>query len=224
MGGGGAAFSRLGVLRRQRIEGAGHKRAGIGDATIPVASPSPAVRQTAAPFWGRGRWTTLLNNPALRLFGVTYLILVLKMVAVGYATSFYRIRDKHFATPEDYRLQGLTPKTGVNEDVERARRAHQNDLENILPYFGVGLLYALTNPSLGMARLCFIGFTVARILHSSSTCCRCSRGGRSCGASATAAAPHDAAAPPGSGVEAARRNVVTSVVNAACGARRSALR
>jgi glutathione S-transferase len=109
---------------------------------------------------------TLLNNPALRLFGVTYLILLLKMVAVGYATSFYRIRDKHFATPEDYRLQGLTPKAGINEDVERARRAHQNDLENILPYFGVGLLYALTNPSLGMARLCFIGFTVSRILHS----------------------------------------------------------
>jgi glutathione S-transferase len=109
---------------------------------------------------------TLLSNPALRLFGVTYLILVLKMVAVGYATSFYRIRDKHFATPEDYRLQGLTPKTGVNEDVERARRAHQNDLENIVPYFGAGLLYALSNPSLGMARLYFIGFTVARILHS----------------------------------------------------------
>jgi len=108
----------------------------------------------------------LLTNPALRLFGITYLILVLKMVAVGYATSVYRIRDKHFATPEDYRLQGLTPKTGVNEDVERARRAHQNDLENILPYFGVGLLYALSNPSPGMARLCFIGFTVSRILHS----------------------------------------------------------
>jgi len=108
----------------------------------------------------------LLTNPTLRLFGITYLLLVLKMVAVGYATSFYRIRDKHFATPEDYRLQGLTPKSGINEDVERARRAHQNDLENILPYFGVGLLYALSNPSPGMARLCFIGFTVSRILHS----------------------------------------------------------
>ncbi len=109
---------------------------------------------------------TLLHNPALRLFGVTYLILVLKMVALGYATSFYRIRDKHFATPEDYRLQGLTPKTSVNEDVERARRAHRNDLENILPYFGVGLLYALTNPSITAARIFFIGFTAARVLHS----------------------------------------------------------
>jgi glutathione S-transferase len=108
----------------------------------------------------------LLHNPALRLFGITYLILVVKMVAVGWSTSFYRIRDKTFATPEDYRLQGLTPKTGVHEDVERTRRAHRNDLENILPYFGVGLLYALTNPSLTAARIYFIGYTVARVLHS----------------------------------------------------------
>ena len=109
---------------------------------------------------------TLLSNPALRLFGITYLILVVKMIAVGWCTSFYRIRDKTFATPEDYRLQGLTPKITVNEDVERARRAHRNDLENILPYFGVGLLYALTNPSPLAAQIYFIGYTAARVLHS----------------------------------------------------------
>lgn len=110
--------------------------------------------------------TAVLDNPVLRLFGITYLILVLKMVAVGWCTSFYRIRDKTFATPEDYRLQGLTPKASVHEDIERVRRAHRNDLENILPYFGVGLLYALSQPSLTGARIYFIGYTVARVLHS----------------------------------------------------------
>ncbi len=108
----------------------------------------------------------LLNNPALRLFGITYMILVLKMVAVGWVTSFYRIRDKTFATPEDYALQGLTPKSGMHEDIERVRRAHRNDLENILPYFGVGLLYALTNPSYTWAGIFFVGYTAARVLHS----------------------------------------------------------
>ncbi len=108
----------------------------------------------------------LLANPAVRLFGLTYLVLVLKMVAVGYATSFYRIRDKTFSTPEDYALQGLAPKVEVNPDVERARRAHQNDLENILPYFGVGLLYALTRPSPTAAWICFGGYAAARILYS----------------------------------------------------------
>ena len=65
----------------------------------------------------------LLNNPALRLFGITYLILVLKMAAVGWYTSFHRIGKGVYATPEDYRLQGLAPKAAPNEDVERARRA-----------------------------------------------------------------------------------------------------
>ncbi|MFQ5666822.1 MAG: MAPEG family protein [Candidatus Binatia bacterium] len=107
----------------------------------------------------------VLSNPSLRLFGIIYLILVLKMFAVGVATSFYRIRDKSYATPEDYRLQGLAPATTVNENVERARRAHRNDLENILPFFGVGLFYALTAPSPTLARIYFIGYAAARVLH-----------------------------------------------------------
>lgn len=108
----------------------------------------------------------LLSNPAVQLFGITYLILVFKMLAVGWCTSYFRIRDKTYATPEDYRLQGLTPAAAVNENVERTRRAHRNDLENILPYFGVGLIYALTGPSLLAAGIYFIGFTAARVLHS----------------------------------------------------------
>lgn len=108
----------------------------------------------------------LLSNPSVRLFGITYLILVLKMAAVGGYTSFHRIRKRVFATPEDYAFQGLRPAAAPDEDIERARRAHRNDLENILPYFGVGLLYALTNPSPTAARVAFIGYTGARVLHS----------------------------------------------------------
>ena len=54
----------------------------------------------------------------------------------------------------------------VRDNIERVRRAHRNDLENVLPFFGVGLLYLLTRPSLGAARVYFIGFLVARVLHS----------------------------------------------------------
>lgn len=116
---------------------------------------------------GRGDdMSTLFASPALRLFGITYLILVLKMVAVGAYTSVLRIRGKVYATPEDYAFQGLRPQNGPHEDIERVRRAHRNDLENILPYFGVGLLYALSNPSLAAAEVYFIGYTIARVLHS----------------------------------------------------------
>src|SRR5712691_6542763 len=108
----------------------------------------------------------LLALPAVRLFAVVYLLLVLKMVAVGFATSFLRIRRRVFATPEDYALRGANPTPVPDEDIERIRRAHRNDLENILPFFPVGFFYALTGPPMIMARIYFIGFLVARVLHS----------------------------------------------------------
>jgi len=108
----------------------------------------------------------LTHYPALQTLGVVYLILVLKMVAVGSYTSMIRIRRGHYATAEDYALQGLTPPAGPDDDIERARRAHRNDLENILPFFGAALFYALTHPSLTMARIYFWGFCLARIVHS----------------------------------------------------------
>ncbi len=108
----------------------------------------------------------LLAEPAMRLFAVTYLILVVKMIAMSGYTSFLRIRRGVYAAPEDYALQGLPPRAGSDPDVERVRRAHRNDLENILPFFAVGLFYALTGPSLAAARVCFIGYALARVLHS----------------------------------------------------------
>ena len=107
-----------------------------------------------------------LADPAVRLFAICYLILVIKMMAVGTYTSTVRIRRRVFATPEDYEFQGMSASSAADEDIERARRAHRNDLENILPFLGVGLLYALTHPSTLGAQINFIGFTVARVLHS----------------------------------------------------------
>lgn len=57
-------------------------------------------------------------------------------------------------------------KVNVNDpEVERVRRAHRNDLENILPYLFVGLFYVLTNPSLAVAKLLFQVAAIARIIH-----------------------------------------------------------
>ncbi|MCX8073703.1 MAG: MAPEG family protein [Candidatus Binatia bacterium] len=107
-----------------------------------------------------------LEQPAMRVFALTYLLLVLKMLAVGWVTSYYRLRKRVFATPEDYALQGLSPREVRDEDVERARRAHRNDLENILPFFAVGFFYALTQPNPAVARILFGGYLIARVLHS----------------------------------------------------------
>jgi uncharacterized MAPEG superfamily protein len=111
--------------------------------------------------------SSLLAEPAVRVFAFWYLILVLKMLAVVVATSLARFRTGTFATPEDYAAQGVTAPQGAttSPEVERVRRCLQNDLENILPFFGVGLIYASTGPSLTLARIYFAGFAVARIAH-----------------------------------------------------------
>ena len=50
-------------------------------------------------------------------------------------------------------------------DVARIMRAHRNALESVPIFFATGLLYVLVGgPSLG-AQICFIAFTVSRVLH-----------------------------------------------------------
>ena len=52
-----------------------------------------------------------------------------------------------------------------NEGVERIWLIQLNDLENV-PFFRVaGLLFVLTNPSLGLARWLLYGYVVSRLLH-----------------------------------------------------------
>ena len=108
----------------------------------------------------------LLVDPVVRLYVVVYILLALKMVAVGSYTSILRLRRRVYATPEDYRLQGMTPTAARDEDIERVRRAHQNDLENILPFFVLGFLFLMTRPSVTAASIYLIGYLIARTLHS----------------------------------------------------------
>jgi glutathione S-transferase len=49
--------------------------------------------------------------------------------------------------------------------IEFVFRAHQNDLENILPFLVIGFGYMLSDPSQLVAINLFRAFTVARILH-----------------------------------------------------------
>ncbi len=50
-------------------------------------------------------------------------------------------------------------------DVERIRRNHLNDLENIVPFVLVGLLYVGTNPDQDVALWHFRIFLASRVLH-----------------------------------------------------------
>jgi len=95
-------------------------------------------------------------------------IVVVKMLVMSPLTIRQRLGSGTFMSSEDvvgrWKEKGF--KTGPNENVERVRRAHLNDMENILPFFCLGLLYIFTNPALDTAVLVFRIFAACRIIHS----------------------------------------------------------
>lgn len=68
-------------------------------------------------------------------------------------------------SPEDCVLgKGFEVKT--HEDIERVRRAHLNDLENIVPFLIIGLFFILTEPNIDVACWLFRIVGVVRVAHS----------------------------------------------------------
>ncbi|PSN38698.1 Microsomal glutathione S-transferase 1 [Blattella germanica] len=103
------------------------------------------------------------NNPIFAAYAFYASILVLKMLAMSALTARQRFRKKVFANPEDTAFKGKVKYD--DPDIERVRRGHQNDLENILPFFVVGFLYILTEPSVFLAVNLYRIVTISRILH-----------------------------------------------------------
>uniref|UniRef100_A0AAV2IY30 Prostaglandin E synthase n=1 Tax=Knipowitschia caucasica TaxID=637954 RepID=A0AAV2IY30_KNICA len=88
------------------------------------------------------------------------------MYVIAIIVGQLRLRRKAFANPEDALRHGGLQFHRQDPDVERARRAHTNDLETILPFLFIGAVYALSGPSLFAARLHFLVFFLARVVHS----------------------------------------------------------
>jgi glutathione S-transferase len=93
-------------------------------------------------------------------------ICVVKTLGMAFVTVRQRLFNKNCISPEDAALNpGSRVGVGLAEDVERVRRAHLNDIENIFPFLTLGFLYIFTNPSLSTATTLFRVFTGARIMH-----------------------------------------------------------
>lgn len=97
--------------------------------------------------------------------------MILKAVGMSWLTVARMMQVKGgFRSPEDLRKTPLNPDPDVkqlqpDERVERIRRIHQNDLEN-LPFFLVaGFLYVLTEPRLLLAQALLYGYVLSRLLH-----------------------------------------------------------
>ncbi|XP_026283143.1 microsomal glutathione S-transferase 1-like [Frankliniella occidentalis] len=109
-------------------------------------------------------WST--DNPVFAAYVFYSGVLVLKMLGTTLLVVRQRFAKKVVMNPEDRmdKNSKVLP-TGGDPDVERPRRAHMNDLENIPAFWVTGLLYCLTNPAPALAVNLFRAYTAARIMH-----------------------------------------------------------
>lgn len=112
-----------------------------------------------------------LQNPVFATYVVAACIMILKAVAMSWLTVVRMMgANAGFRSPEDARRTPLNPnprpgQVGPNESVDRIRRIHLNDLENIPFFLVAGLLYVTTAPELILAQWLFYGYVVSRLLH-----------------------------------------------------------
>ncbi|XP_026209795.1 prostaglandin E synthase [Anabas testudineus] len=107
----------------------------------------------------------MITNDIFSCFVFYSVLLVIKMYVIAIITGQVRLRKKAFANPEDALRHGGLQYHREDPYVERCRRAHVNDMENVLPFLFLGAIYSLTGPSLAVARLHFLVFFVGRVLH-----------------------------------------------------------
>jgi glutathione S-transferase len=112
-----------------------------------------------------------LSNPAFAAYVVCASLLVLKMAAMSWLTVYRMLRvNGGMRNPEDANpgLANPRPRPGQldpNDYVERIRRIHQNDQENLLPFLAIGWLFVVTGPDPTLAAVLFYGYVVSRLLH-----------------------------------------------------------
>lgn len=112
-----------------------------------------------------------LDNPVFWHFAVTALIGVLKVMGQGWVTVRCMMSENAgFASPEDLRAGPLNAapdpmQLEPNPRVERSRRMHRNDLENIPAFWVAGLIFVAAAPPLWAAIVGFWGFVLARAGH-----------------------------------------------------------
>lgn len=112
-----------------------------------------------------------LENPVFEVYVTAAALAVLKLMLQGWMTVYRMLKaNSGWASPEDLRpgLINRAPDESqmeVNDYVDRSRRMHRNDLENIPGFLIAGLLFVAVNPSLVLAQLLMYGFVLARLAH-----------------------------------------------------------
>lgn len=112
-----------------------------------------------------------LNDPLVATYVIAAALMILKAVAMSWLTVVRMLgANGGFRSPEDIRKTPMNPNPDPkqlepNEKVERIRRIHHNDLENIPFFLAAGFLYILTGPELWLAQALLYGYVATRLLH-----------------------------------------------------------
>jgi glutathione S-transferase len=112
-----------------------------------------------------------LANPLFATYVIAAAIMIIKVKAMSWLTVARMMKAKGgFRSPEDTKKSPFNPapdpsQLEKNESVERIRRIHMNDLENVPFFLVAGFLFILTSPSLLLAQVLLYGYVVTRLLH-----------------------------------------------------------
>ncbi|XKL69014.1 hypothetical protein PGB90_006783 [Kerria lacca] len=105
------------------------------------------------------------KNAVFKTYVFYAVVLIIKMFLMSLLTGFTRYKKKTFISPEDVGLATQGKVKYDDPDVERIRRAHLNDVENIPIFLITGILFVLSNPNEFLAMTLIRLYTAFRILH-----------------------------------------------------------
>ncbi len=112
-----------------------------------------------------------LENPVFVTYMIASAIMILKIMGQGWMTVYRMLKcDAGLASPEDLQagLINRNPRPEqleLNDYVDRSRRMHRNDLENIPAFLVSGLLFVAVGPSYLLANILMYSFVGARLFH-----------------------------------------------------------
>ena len=111
------------------------------------------------------------ENPVFGTYMITGAIMIRKIMGQGWMTVYRMLKSNSgLASPEDLQV-GLINKNPEpkqlerNDYVDRSRRMHRNDLENIPAFLACGVLFVAAGPSYLLANILMYGFVIARLAH-----------------------------------------------------------
>lgn len=111
------------------------------------------------------------DNPVFVIYAISAALMVLKIMGQGWMTVFRMLHsDAGLASPEDLEkgLINRNPRPDqleLNDYVDRSRRMHRNDLENIPAFLAIGLVFVISEPSAVLASVLMYGFVGVRLAH-----------------------------------------------------------